>query len=347
MNIRRLIRLPRRIGSKFKSQGLILLYHRVATLNTDPQLLSVIPERFAEHLEYLSEHYNPISLSELCNALKAGKIPEKSVVITFDDGYADNLWNAKPLLEKNDIPATVFVTSGYIGSDREFWWDDLERLLLLPEQLPDRLELTVGGRDLKWDLTGDVEGTTGQRSSIISDSWNVTMASDPGPRYTIYRDLHRILNVLPHEQRETILSTITQWAGVSRTGRATHRPLTAGELKQLGKGGLVEIGAHTVTHARLSAQPADMQKEEIVRSKESLEEVLGYVVRNFSYPFGQKEDFNNDCVEIVKRAGFTAACANYGSTLTRSTDPYRLPRAMVRDWDVQAFAARIKEWFDG
>jgi len=319
----------------------------VATLDTDPQLLSVTPEHFAEHLEYLSEHYNPMSLSELCNALKAGKIPKRSIVITFDDGYADNLWNAKPLLERNEISATVFVTSGYIGSDREFWWDDLERLLLLPEQLPNRLELTIGGRNRKWDLTGDVEYTTGQRSSTRSDPWNVTMASDPGPRYTIYRDLHRILNVLPCGQQETILSAITQWAGVSRTGRAPYRALTAGELKQLARGGLVEIGAHTVTHARLSAQTASIQKGEIARSKESLEEILGREVRSFSYPFGQNEDFNSNCVEFIKGAGFTAACTNYGSTLTRSADPYCLPRAMVRDWDVQTFAARIKEWFDG
>ena len=346
MGIRKLIQLPDRIWRRLHTQGLILLYHRVATLDTDPQLLSVTPDHFAEHLEYLSEHYNPISLSEMHQALKAGKIPDKSVVITFDDGYADNLWNAKPLLEKHGIPATVFVTSSSVGSDREFWWDDLERLLLLPDELPDQLELAIKGERWNWDLTGGIANRPGQGCETNLKPWNVTMASDPGPQYTLYRDLHRHLKPLSHEQQESILSTITQWAGASRMGRETHRSLTPSALRELDRGDLIEIGAHTVTHTMLSIQPVGVQKEEIVRSKKSLEEILGHQVQSFSYPFGGRVDFNGKTIEVVKDAGITTACANYGSTLIGNADPYRLPRVLVRDWNIEVFSSRMKEWFD-
>ena len=208
MGICRLIQLPDRIWKGLHSQGLILLYHRVVTLDTDPQLLSVTPEHFAGHLEYISEHYNPISLSELYQALKAGKVPDKSVVITFDDGYADNLWNAKPLLEKYGIPATVFVTSSRVDGDREFWLDDLERLLLLSDQLPDQLELTIKGKKWNWNLSNGLGDEIRHGYEIESKSWNVTMASDPGPQHAVYRDLHRLLKPLSHEEQESILSTI-------------------------------------------------------------------------------------------------------------------------------------------
>jgi peptidoglycan/xylan/chitin deacetylase (PgdA/CDA1 family) len=74
------------------------------------------------------------------------------VVITFDDGYADNLHNAKPLLERYDIPATVFVTTGHIGHEREFWGDELDRLLLQPSTLPELLGLSINGSPYQWEL---------------------------------------------------------------------------------------------------------------------------------------------------------------------------------------------------
>jgi len=96
----------------------------------------------------------------------------------------------------------------------------------------------------------------------------------------------------------------------------------------------------------LSKQPADVQRGEIIQSKESLEGILGHQVQCFSYPFGGKSDFNRESIEIVKEAGITTACANYGSTLIGNADPYRLPRTLVRDWDIEVFSSQMKEWFD-
>lgn len=172
------------------------------------------------------------------------------------------------------------------------------------------------------------------------------MASNPGPQYAVYRDLHRHLKPLPHEQQEYILDSLAQWVGVSRTGRETHRPLTLNELRDLDRGGLIEIGAHTTTHSMLSMQPVDVQKEEIIQGKIALEKMLGHEVQSFSYPFGGRADFSMKTVEIVKEAGINTACVNYGSTLIRNSNPYLLPRALIRNWDIEFFSSQIMEWFD-
>jgi hypothetical protein len=96
----------------------------------------------------------------------------------------------------------------------------------------------------------------------------------------------------------------------------------------------------------LSMQPVDVQRREIIQGRDSLEEMLGHPVQHFSYPFGSRMDFNRETVGIVKGAGIATACANYGLTLIGSTDPYRLPRVLVRDWDVEVFSSRMKDWFN-
>jgi peptidoglycan/xylan/chitin deacetylase (PgdA/CDA1 family) len=106
----------------------ILLYHRVAELESDPQQLAVTPARFEEQLRVLRATCTPVALADVPRLLRARKLPKRPVAVTFDDGYRDNLHEAKPLLERHGVPATVFVASGYVGRGTEFWWDELERL---------------------------------------------------------------------------------------------------------------------------------------------------------------------------------------------------------------------------
>lgn len=118
--IRRLRRVVRRVQNRLAPGGLILLYHRIAELGSDPWALSVSPRHFAEHLEVLQKLGITVRLQQLNQTLQSGKRPQRQVVITFDDGYADNLYLGKPLLESYEIPATIFLATGYMVQKREF-----------------------------------------------------------------------------------------------------------------------------------------------------------------------------------------------------------------------------------
>ncbi len=330
-----------RVQNRLLSGPIILLYHRVANLDSDPQLLAVSPQHFYEHMKYLKENYHIISLNELKRAMDSGKLPKKSVTITFDDGYGDNYLNARPVLEKLQIPASIFIVTSHIGLASEFWWDKLERLLLLPERLPDSLELTIKSKAYSWQI-GCSRKCLENDGELFPDRWDVTQGFYPTPRHKAYTELHRLLRLLDDADQQTVLTKIAKWAEVSPDGRQDYRALSPDELKALADGGLIAIGAHTVTHPLLSAQPLEVQRREIIESKLHLEDILKKPVTTFCYPFGGWGDVDPETVQLVRDAGFEMACAGIGGLVTHRSDPFWLPRYLVRDWDGSEFAHRLR-----
>jgi peptidoglycan/xylan/chitin deacetylase (PgdA/CDA1 family) len=110
-----------------RRRPLVLVYHRIAPATADRWSLAVSPEAFERQLYALRRFFRPVSLTALLDALVAGNA-RGCVAVTFDDGYADNLLTAMPLLEKYAVPATFFISSDPVERGREFWWDDLERM---------------------------------------------------------------------------------------------------------------------------------------------------------------------------------------------------------------------------
>lgn len=125
-------RLARRAKATLAPRAVILLYHRVADAQpgTDPHNLCVSPARFEEQMRTLRERVPVLPLATLVRHIRERTLPYRCAAVTFDDGYADNLYNAKPVLERHDIPATVFVATGAVGRTEEFYWDECERLIL-------------------------------------------------------------------------------------------------------------------------------------------------------------------------------------------------------------------------
>lgn len=317
-------------------RAVILAYHRITEMPSDPQLLCVSPDNFAKHLEHLRQHYQPISLTALGQTLNDGNIPNKAVIVTFDDGYADNFWNVKPLLEHHDIPATLFVSSGYIDQNREFLSDVLERCLLLPESLPDSLTLVIEDKTYSWQISS-------QRN--YGDSWNVETGLYPTPRHRCYHELHKLLRPMSNDSRREALQELAKWAQVTGDERPDHRVLNLNELRKLAENSLIEIGAHTANHIMLAAQPADVQLREINGSRQHLEEMLGIPITSFSYPYGGANAVNEDTIRLVRDAGFELACANFPAPVTRRSDALWLPRFLVRDWDGEEFTRRLRSFF--
>jgi peptidoglycan/xylan/chitin deacetylase (PgdA/CDA1 family) len=135
-----------------RAKAVILMYHRIGDPGCDPWRLAVRPKRFAEHLDVLRRNAQPFGLRRLAKELGEGTLKPGTIAVTFDDGYANNLYEAKPLLERHEVPATVFVTSGMVGRNREFWWDELEAILLAPRKLPQALHLEIEGQTHEWSL---------------------------------------------------------------------------------------------------------------------------------------------------------------------------------------------------
>lgn len=105
----------------------MLLYHRIAQPERDLLNLCVSPAHFAEHMEALRGR--PVMhFDDLVRGVRDGSAPQGAIAITFDDGYIDNLEAARPVLEREGLPATLFVATSFIGGGREYWWDELERL---------------------------------------------------------------------------------------------------------------------------------------------------------------------------------------------------------------------------
>jgi peptidoglycan/xylan/chitin deacetylase (PgdA/CDA1 family) len=334
-------RTARRLRHRFKRKVLILLYHRVGESDTDPWALSVTPRHFTEHLEVLRQHVRPMQLQQLAQTLRDDTLPQRSTVVTFDDGYADNLHYAKPALERYDIPATVFLTTGSIGSECEFWWDELDRLLLQSGTLPATLRLNLSDSIYSFEL-----GEAAHCSGADFRHWRA-WEDAPDIRHALYRSLWDRLHALPAVEQRKLLGALRKWAGAEPVCRPTHRPLTLAEVFALAKGGLIEVGAHTVTHPSLAALPAALQQDEIQRSKAQLEQILDGPVTSFAYPHGSRRDYTSETVALVREAGFACACASKAGTVGRLTDPFQLPRVQVQDWDAEEFARRLKRWFDG
>ncbi len=332
--------------SQESAGALILLYHRVIDLPRDPQLLCVSPRRFARQMEIIRRRFAPMSLFDLVNALAQGEAPQRAVAVTFDDGYADNLNNAWPVLEGYEIPATVFVTPRDDGQVREFWWDSLERLILSSPILPECLEITAAGQRRQWRIDRD------DRPSAEDAGWNVLSSAPHSARQRLYLSLCEMLRPLNEPQRRGIVDELFERFEMAFEPRPTHRALSALEIIRLAGSDLIEVGAHTLSHPRLAALPPDQQSAEIVGSKERLETILEREVSSFSYPYGGRDDYTEQSVAAVREAGFVCACSNPGRTPSREglvlpgCDPFQLPRVLVRDWDGEEFESRLESaWF--
>jgi peptidoglycan/xylan/chitin deacetylase (PgdA/CDA1 family) len=304
---------------KMVGHAVILGYHRVSD-DPDPYGLAVSPERFAEQLGVLGRRGRPLALGELPRLLAAGQVPKRSVVLTFDDGYADVLHVAKPLLAQFGIPASVFVVSGALG--RELWWDRLARLASTATAVGLPVMLPIGDSAFIWPMKGVTSSEEGLR-----------------------RALYARLRGLDSTAREAVLDQLGELIGGSSGTSAVglRRVVTAEELRCLGAGDGVEIGAHTVTHPALSQLSTERQREEIAGSRRDLEAAVGRRVSGFSYPFG---DTGAGAAALVQEAGFLYACESRSAVAWRRTEQFALPRFWVPNWDGPRMASWLDRWLD-
>ncbi|TML56438.1 MAG: polysaccharide deacetylase family protein [Actinobacteria bacterium] len=308
---------PRRPAAR----AVILLYHRVAKAELDPFRICVHPERFEAQLEAVSASYPISTLGALAGALEERTTDEKPcVVVTFDDGYADNLEVAEPIASAIGVPFTVFVTGEPLSKGELFWWDELATLV-------------VGAPDRKAHLVVNIRGRARSFSLKSHDR-----------RIRACLELHRLLRPLEGPERRRVLHGIAADL-VSDVPAATEgRPLTPDELRRLASAPDVTVGAHTMTHRELSSLSDEERVAEIEGSKRFLGQLLERRVDFFSYPFGRAQDFDTASIEAVRAAGYRAACSTVQAAVAADATRWALPRVTVYNWQAEDLLDRIRRF---
>ncbi|HEV9035028.1 MAG TPA: polysaccharide deacetylase family protein [Puia sp.] len=302
--------------------AVILLYHRVTRLEHDPQQLSVDPDNFYDQVQLLKRDYALLNIGEFTDLVsRRRRLPKRSVILTFDDGYADNLLEAVPILANLDRQALFYITTSNIGTSYELWWDQLERIFLMNAVLPPVLEIRDHDRQLRLQTASAEE------------------------RLASYYQCHWFLKYTRPDQRNEIIDNLLAKAALGKEGRATHRLMTWDELKDMGHSTAAVVGAHTHHHPVLSLLSYPEQAEEIKTSTDILEKVLHRKIEHFSYPYGMRKDMNADSIRICRESGFRIVCSNFYGQVHSWSNPMRLPRILVRNWEKQEFGRQLSKFF--
>lgn len=319
--------VSRWVKARILGGALILGYHRVANPSEDNFEVCVSPEHFAEQLDVLRKHTRPVPLSQLVRNLREGSLLPRSVAVTFDDGYIDNFHQARPLLEKYEIPVTVFICSGYAG--REFWWDEVDRRVMASGADLSMLRLQLREHLFQWDPL-----------SLRPDA---VYTDEPSCRRRFSQELYRFLLGLDVLDLNKAMEIIRTWSGLSDKGPMTARVLNPEEIRQFGDSGMVELGSHTRNHLMLPQLPLQRQREEILWGKRDLEAWLGKPVEGFAYPNGRSTEAAK---QIIHEAGFLYACTSLHDVVRPGSDLYELTRFWQKDVGGEQFMHGLNLWMN-
>jgi peptidoglycan/xylan/chitin deacetylase (PgdA/CDA1 family) len=246
----------------------ILVYHRFGEDHT----------KLAAQCEHIRRYYQPVSLGQVVESLQGGPmLPDDAVAVTIDDGYRDFLLHGQPVFSRYEIPATVFVITGFIDRELWPWWDQLTYMFRRTR----RAEISFSGAKLP--ISGDI-------LRVIDSVTQPLKRLSRGQRSAKIAELQQQLEVeLPKE------------------APSEYEPLSWDEVRRLNAQG-VEFGGHTRTHPILSSISDEVElEEEIAASKRRLDEQLGFPSLHFAYPNGTSADYNPQTVAAIKQSGFASA----------------------------------------
>ena len=291
----------------------ILTFHRVND-DDDPFMPALSTAVFAARMEHIAKHYVVFTVEDLVERLQQGRLPRKALALTFDDGYQDNLTHAAPILARYGLPATIFLTTGYIGTQRVLWFDRLA-LALKATTCPE---------------VGLAEGL-------------VVSLRSKADRVRALQAALAHLKQIPDGERRRGLDQLLSQLGAGPGDAPKRLMLTWEEVDAL-RGLGFSIGAHTVSHPILSRLSADEAWEEINGSKLAIEKAIGTPPRAFAYPNGGSEHYNEAITRLVRQAGFTCAVTTRRGRNTSTTPRLELRRGGPWEHHLPTYALKLAHY---
>lgn len=282
--------LPAAYRAKNRNRLLILMYHGVSGRPLAPACWHQMPlASFARQMAWVARRYRVLPLSEALVRAFDGTLPPRAAAITFDDGYRNVATNAFPVLRSLGLPSTVFLPTATIGTDEVLW--------------PDRLYLAYAG------------------TSVLPDD---------AARAAAYAGEVRALKALPRAERDARLaSRLAELGARDRPRPGEFRAMTWEDVARLAATGLVDFGAHSVTHEILSKCDDAEVARQVSESHREVARRLGREPASFAYPNGRLEDFDGRARAAVAALGVRFALSTVDGFCDVSSDPLALPRVGV------------------
>lgn len=294
---------------------IILNFHRILpadspVLQKHLALRSLIVKQsnFEMLLQFLKKHFCICSLAEFAQFTRQERgVTKLYCILTFDDGYADFMHYAWPVLQSQKIPVTMFLPTALIGTAHAFWWDRLYHRCMHLERLG-RNEKFNGATPLLQQL---VKVPVPKRAPLIYQlieffqSWPLAK-------------VQALLDDLENGQRGDEKNVLMNWD----------------EVETLRKSG-VHFGSHTRHHLNLAAISQESLQEEVALSRQDLETRLHETIDTFSFPGGH---FSPEALEAVVKAGYAHACSmRKGINRPEKETRFCLKRTNVWDGTLQNF----------
>lgn len=287
----------------------VLNYHRVdeleAARDVDEDVLDATPASLDRQLSRLKRHCTPITLGDLLAHLQGADLPLNPALVTFDDGYRDNLLNAVPILQRHGIRASFFIATSYVAERRLFWWDRISWTLRHARRRRFRL-------DYPSSLEVDLEAGIGRPAWLLHRMVKTTRQLDLG----------RFLDGLATQAD-------APWDATTERRLADRLIMTWDDVRALRASGM-DVGSHTRTHRVLQTLAPDELPAELSGSRADLEAALGEPVPTIAYPVGQS---------IVGQPGIRAAVVAAGYRLGFSYGKSLQPLGALDPFDVHRVAA--------
>ena len=285
----------------YRNELSILMYHGIIE---SPLAVSdwcfVDENSFRMQIEYLKSHFDVISLAEAVGRIREGGIGHPTAVITFDDGYQNNFDVAFPISYKEEMPATIFLTTGLIDTNDTVWYCRLNLAIsqtrrVLMEWDDFRYELST--RDLKARASAAIQGSLKKltHSDLMARMRNVILELDSDPDCPI------------------------------EIG-SPFRMLSERAVSEMVSSGLVEFGAHGHHHAILSRLSDQGRFNEIRESIREVYELTGRPCRYFAYPNGRAEDYNVETIRDLETCGVEIGVTTISGPNGRMTPAMELRR---------------------